>query len=80
MSGAGETKTHGIQLVSGDAGETLSSADAAVRLYWKKGMVWTVYRSAGTGKRGVKSVFFRMSERIRRRRKRLVKFLMQPWP
>ncbi len=80
MSGAGETRNRGLELVSGDAAEGFTPADPTVRLYWKKGMIWTVYRSNSIGKPGIKSMLRQVQERMRRSRKRLVKFLMRPWP
>jgi hypothetical protein len=44
MSGAGETRNKGLEVVSSDAAETFASENAAVRLYWKNGVLWTVYR------------------------------------
>jgi hypothetical protein len=80
MSGAGETRNKGLELVSGDAAEGFAPADPTVRLYWKKGMVWTVYRTHANAGHGRRSIFRRMALRFQRGRKRLIKFLMQPWP
>jgi hypothetical protein len=80
MSGAGETKVKEFEVAGRDAGESLASDSAGVRMYWRKGMLWTVYRTGATEPRGWSGVSRRMVARLRGVRESMMRFLIQPWP
>jgi hypothetical protein len=80
MSGAGETKNRKMELIRRETERTPAGTEAAVRLYWKNGMTWTVYRSGRRQLRGWSSTPARLAANIGRVRKSLLKWIMRPWP
>ena len=80
MSGAGETRVKEFQVISSEATGNLASGSAGVRMYWKKGRLWTVYRTGAMELRGWVGVSRRMSARLQGLRESMMRFLIQPWP
>jgi len=80
MSGAGETRVKKFELGGRDARESFASDTAGVRMYWRKGMLWTVYRTGAREPRGLSGVSRRMSARLRGMRESVMKFFIEPWP
>ncbi|HKT49271.1 MAG TPA: hypothetical protein VJV96_03190 [Candidatus Angelobacter sp.] len=80
MSGAGETRAKEFEGISSEAGSNFASGSAGVRMYWRKGMLWTVYRTGATEPRGWSGVSRRMSARLRAMGESIMRFLIQPWP
>jgi hypothetical protein len=80
MSGAGETKTKAFEVAGSDGMESHASHGAAVRMYWRKGMVWTVHRTGAARPRGWSGASRRALARLRDLRTRVMRFLLQPWP
>jgi hypothetical protein len=80
MSGAGETRAKEFEGISSEARGNLASGSAGVRMYWRKGMVWTVYRTGAVELRGWNGVSRRMRARLSGMRESVMKFLLQPWP
>jgi hypothetical protein len=80
MSGAGETRRSRLELLSDEAERNFSSPQTPVRLYWKNGMTWTLYRSGQSERRGWRAIPLRAAAKFRSMRKYLLKVLMQPWP
>ena len=80
MSGAGETRAKEFEVISREARGNLASGSAGVRMYWRKGMLWTVYRTGAVELRGWNGVSRRMAARLRGMRESMMHFLMQPWP
>jgi hypothetical protein len=79
MSGAGETRVRELEVAGRDVGFNLSGS-ADVRMYWRKGKLWTVYRTGAVELRGWPGVSRRMSARLRGMRESVMRFLIQPWP
>jgi hypothetical protein len=73
MSGAGETKNKGFQTIRNDAPETFASVNSAVRLYWKNGVLWTVYRQEE--RRGWRPLLSRITDQMRRSGAYLLKWI-----
>jgi hypothetical protein len=80
MSGAGETRAKEFERISSQARSNLASGSAGVRMYWRKGMLWTVYRTGATEPRGWSGVSRRMAARLRGMRESMMRFFVQPWP
>jgi hypothetical protein len=80
MSGAGETRAKEFEAISSEARGNLASDSAGVRMYWRKGMLWTVYRTGAVELRGWVGFSRRMSARLSGMRASMMKFLIQPWP
>ena len=80
MSGAGETRAKEFEGISSEARSNPASGSAGVRMYWRKGMLWTVYRTGAVELRGWNGASRRMAARLRGMRESVVHFLMQPWP
>ena len=80
MSGAGETRVKEFEVISSEATDNLASGSAGVRIYWRKGMLWTVYPAGATEPRGWSGVSRRMLARLRGMRESVMRFLIQPWP
>lgn len=77
MSGAGETRAKEFEVISNGA---RTSGGPGVRMYWRKGMLWTVYRTGAVELRGWNGVSRRMAARLRGMRESVMRFLIQPWP
>ena len=80
MSGAGETRVKEFQVISSEATGNLASGSAGVRMYWRKGKLWTLYRTGAVELRGWSGVSRRMKARLRGMRGGIMGFLIQPWP
>jgi hypothetical protein len=80
MSGAGETRVKEFEVAGNGARRSLASDNADVRMYWRKGKLWTVYRTGAVELRGWSGVSRRMLARLRGMRENVLKFLIQPWP
>ena len=80
MSGAGETRVKDFHVISSEARDNPASGSAGVRMYWRKGKLWTVYRTGAMELRGWVGVSRRMSARLRGLRESMMRFLIQPWP
>jgi hypothetical protein len=80
MSGAGETRAKEFERIGSQARSNLASGSAGVRMYWRKGMLWTVYRTGSVELRGWTGVSRRMAARLRGMRESMMRFFIQPWP
>lgn len=77
MSGAGETRAKEFEVIGSEA---RVSGSAGVRMYWRKGMLWTVYRTGAVELRGWNGFSRRMAARLRGMRESMMRFFIQPWP